>query len=246
MKSTTILTLFSALFLLVVLPCAANAYPVDTVEIVNTGIGANEVVGVWNGGLEGSNVFAGVYNLYKTDGSGEGKLWYNGTISGFCTELSEPAPEVTSKYNVIPLQEGPLSGAMGTKKADYISELWGRYYDPDWGGTGSFDWLQNAKAAAFATAIWEIVYEDMPSSTKKWDVKFDGTSGAAGFYTDFGGAALANKFLHSLDGTGPMADLRVFSYNGSQDYIAQVPEPTTIALLGLGSLSLLRRRRKTK
>lgn len=248
MKSTIISTLFSALFLLVVLPCAANAYPVDTVEIVNTGLGANELVNVWGGGIDGSagGVYAGVYNLYKTDGSGEGKLWSNGTISGFCTELSELAPAVTTKYSVIPLQDGPLSGAMGTKKAAYISELWGRYYDPSWGGSGSFNWLQDAKAAAFATAIWEIVYEDLPSTTKKWDVKFDGTAGAGGFYTDFGGASLANSFLHSLDGTGPMANLRVFSYNGNQDYIAQVPEPTTIILLGLGSLSLLRRKRKTK
>jgi hypothetical protein len=246
MKRATISTLFSALFLLVVLPCAVNAYPVDTVEIVSTGMGANELVGVWGGGLDGSMVYAGAYNLYKTDGSGEGKLWTNGTISGFCTELSELAPEVTSKYNVIPLQEGPLSAAMGTKKANYISELWGRYYDPSWGGSGSFNWLQDAKAAAFATAIWEIVYEDLPSTVKKWDVKFDGTAGAGGFYTDFGGASLANSFLHSLDGTGAMANLRVFSYNGSQDYIAQVPEPTTIVLLGLGSLSLLRRKRKTK
>jgi len=41
-----------------------------------------------------------------------------------------------------------------------------------------------------------------------------------------------------------MADLRVFSYDGQQDYIVEVPEPATIALLGLGgALSLLRRKR---
>jgi len=240
MKSTRISTLFSALFFLVVLPCAANAYTVDTVEIVSTGTGANELISVWGGGIDGSvdSVYAGVYNLYKTNGTGEGKLWDDGQIGAFCAELSEPAPDVTSKYSVISLQD-----AYGTAKAEYISELWGRYYDPSWTGSGPFTWQQDSKAAAFATATWEIIYEDLPGSTLKWDVKVDGTWGVNGFYTNFGGAAIANDMLHSLDGTGPMADLRVFSYNGSQNYIAQVPEPTTIVLLGLGALAFIRKRK---
>jgi hypothetical protein len=241
-KSTRISTLFSALFLLVVLPYSANAYTVDSVEVVSSGLGANELISVWGGGVDGSveSVYAGVYNLEKTYGTGEGKLWTDGQIGAFCAELSEPAPNVTSKYSVVSLDD-----AFGTAKAGYISELWGRYYDPSWTGSGQFTWLQDSKAAAFATAIWEIIYEGLPTSPLKWDVKVDGTLGTGGFYTNFGGANIANNLLHSLDGTGPMADLRVFSYNGNQDYIAQVPEPTTFALLGLGSLSLLRRKRKT-
>lgn len=242
LKSTRISILFSVVFLLVVLPSAASAYPVDTVEVVNTSLGANELISVWGGGLDGSveGVYAGVYNLEKTYGTGEGKIWADGLIGAFCAELSEPVPEITSKYSVV-----SLGDTFGTGKADYISELWGRYYDPSWTGDGPFTWLQDSKAAAFATALWEIIYEDLPGSSLKWDVKVDSTWGGSGFRTDFGGAALANNLLHSLDGTGPMADLRVFSYNGSQDYIAQVPEPTTIVLLGIGSLSLLRRKRKT-
>ena len=135
MKSTRISTLFSAVLFLAVLPCAANAYTVDTVEIVNTGVGANELISVWGGGIDGSvdSVYAGVYNLDKTSGTGEGKLWADGLIGAFCAELSEPVPEFTSKYSVISLQD-----AMGTAKAGYISELWGRYYDPSWAGDGQF------------------------------------------------------------------------------------------------------------
>jgi len=239
-KSVRISILFSAVFLLVVLPSAAIAYTVDTVGVVSSGNGANELISVWGDGIDGSveGVYSGVYNLEKTYGTGEGKLWTNGTVGAFCSELSEPVPEITSKYSVVSLQD-----SFGSAKADYISELWGRYHDPSWTGDGPFTWQQDSKAAAFATAIWEIVYEGLPSSPLKWDVKVDNTWGGSGFRTDFGGATIANNYLHSLDGTGPMANLRVFSYNGSQDYIAQVPEPTTIALLGLGGLSLLRRKR---
>lgn len=245
-KPTRRSALVSAVFIGIILPCAASAYPVNTVEIVHTGNAANEVVTVWGGGLSDFDVHAGVYTLEKTDGTGEGKFWPNGTVSAFCTELSEAAPEITTKYDVIPLDKGPLSAVMGAQKAAYVSELWGRYFDASWAGSGPFTWLQNAEAAAFATAIWEIVYEDLPVSSSKWDVKVDGTLGAGGFRTSFGGAAIANSWLHSLDGTGPMANLRVFSHDGSQDYIVQVPEPATVALLGLGGiLSLMRRRRIT-
>jgi len=238
MKLTRIPILFSLLFLLMVLPDTVTAYTVDSVEVVNTGLGANELIGVWGDGIDGSaiGVYAGVYNLYKTSGSGEGKLWADGLIGAYCAELSEPAPIVTTKYSVTSLDD-----AFGTKKAVYISELWGRYYDSSWAGDGPFNWQQDSEAAAFATALWEIIYEDSPL---KWDVKVDSTWDGSGFRTDFGGAMVANKYLSTLDGTGPMADLRVFSYGGNQDYIAQVPEPTTVVLLGLGSLGLLRRKRK--
>ncbi|MHC4752507.1 MAG: PEP-CTERM sorting domain-containing protein, partial [Planctomycetota bacterium] len=101
-------------------------------------------------------------------------------------------------------------------------------------------------AAAFATAVWEIVYEDLPASPLDWDVTVDGTVCDLGFRSEYGEPDTANSWLHALDGTGPKADLRAFSYNGSQDYIVQVPEPATIALLGLGALSLLHRKRSTK
>ena len=235
--------LFAAL-LLAILSCTVNAYPLNTVEMWNTGVGASSPMTVWGGGLNGVDVYAGAYMFEKTNGSGEGKLWDNGTISGFCVELSEPAPEITTKYSVIPLEKGPFGGPMGAEKAGYISELWGRFYDSSWASGDSYTQKQNVQAAAFAAAIWEILYEDLPVSPMKWDVKVDGTTGKGGFSTNFE-YALANHWLHSLDGTGPKADLRILSYDGNQDYIVAVPEPTTVVLLGFGSLlSLLHKKRR--
>jgi len=168
------------------LPCAVQAYPVSTVEIVNTGNAASETITVWGGGLKGADVYAGVYTFDKTAGTGEGKLWDNGLVTGFCTELSETVPTITSKYSVIELEGGPvptgfLGGPMGEAKADYISELWGRFYDSSWASEGPFTWKQNSQASAFASAIWEIVYEDLPAISAKWDVTVDGTAGSGGF-----------------------------------------------------------------
>jgi hypothetical protein len=246
-KNTEVL--FAVLVLL--LPCAAKAMPVSTVDIVHNGFGANDVVTIWGGSQNGLDVYAGVYMLDKTNGYSDGKLWPNGQVAAFCTELREMAPETTLTYDVIQLEQGPepttfLGGGMGTVKANYVRELWARFYNSDWASGGEYTYQQNSKAAAFAAAIWEIVHEDLPTSSLGWDVTVDGTPGDRGFRVEGVDMCLANSWLHALTGNGPKADLRVFSYNGAQDYIVEVPEPATIALLGFGGIfSLLRKRRNT-
>jgi hypothetical protein len=133
-------------------------------------------------------------------------------------------------------------GTLGTTKSNYLRELWARCYDPAWTQSGSGTHY-DSQAAAFATAVWEIVYEDVPSSPARWDVTADGTSGLSGFLAANVDAATANRWLQSLDGSGPKADLRVFMNAGAQNYLMAVPEPATLALLGLGGLALIRRRR---
>ena len=78
-----------------------------------------------------------------------------------------------------------------------------------------------------------------------WDVTVDGSPGDRGFRCEYFAKDLANYMLHTLDGTGPKADLRAFTYNGQQDYITVIPEPATIALLGFGGAFSLLRRKKT-
>jgi hypothetical protein len=216
------------------------------VDIAKSGMGAADILTIWGGGQSELNGFGGVYMVNKTNGTGQGNIWSNGSIPVFCMELNEYSTSETRKYDVFNLNEADCSffdSQLGTAKANYISELWGRFYDPAWANGGPYTNQQNREAEAFSAAIWEIVYEDLPSSSLEWDVTKDGTSGSGGFKAKNVDATIANNWLHTLNGTGPMADLRAFVYDGKQDYIAQVPEPATVCLLGLSGLVFLRKRK---
>lgn len=243
-------TYLTIIVLVLAVTCAAEAVPVGTVDIEHVGYGASGNLRVWGGGLYGSYVHGGVYMLDKTDGTDQGDLWPDGLLGGFCIELSQRAPQKPYEYDVVMPQEAQkptyfLGGYIGFDKAEYLRELWGRYYEPDWMGAGPFSSQQKREAEAFAAAVWEIIYEDLPQSPLEWDVRYDGTFGKLGFGCYDADTYTANQWLHSLDGTGPKANLWAFVHGCKQDFIVEVhtPEPATIALLGIGGL-FLRRSRK--
>lgn len=225
----------------------AKATPVGTVDVAHSGYGASDVIKVWGAGYRALIGQGGVYMLDKTGGTGQGNLWPNGLLGTFCIELHEWASNNILTYDVVmpeEVQNSFLGGPMGADKAEYLRELWGRFFDPDWAGSGPFTSQQNSDAEAFAAAVWEIIHEDLPASPLDWDVTVDGTASRGGFRCQDADTATANDWLHALDGTGLKADLRAFVYDGKQDYISEIPEPATGALLGLGCVvSLLRRKR---
>jgi len=230
------------------LPGAARACLLGAVDIAHTGYGASDITTVWGGDHAGTNIYGGVYMLNKTYGTGQGNIWPNDELIGsFCMELHERAPDNTLKYGVVmpeKVSNSFIGGLIGTTKANYLRELWGRFYNPKWADHGPYTSKQSREAEAFAAAVWEIIYEDLPTSPLKWDVGIDGTPCSLGFRAENMDIATANKWLHALTGCGPKADLRAFIYEGEQDYLVEVPEPATIALLGIGgALSLLRKRR---
>jgi hypothetical protein len=123
-----------------------------------SGFGAVDVIQIWGGGRDGVYGYAGVYMFNKTASTGQGDYWPNGPIDGFCMDLSEDLLSGTLTYDVVMPAEGPvptsfLSGPMGAQKADYLSELWYKHFDPAWIGSGSFTTDQKREAEAFAAAV---------------------------------------------------------------------------------------------
>jgi len=249
MKTFKFLAILGVAAFLLLPSMAAKALPLGTVDVSRTGHGASEIADVYGGGWSGQPMYTGVYMLDKTSGSGAGTFWDNGPIAAFCIELDEPPSGSIKTYDVVGVSDaynGLLNESMGIDKSNYLSELWGRYYDPSWAGDGPFIPSQDSSAAAFAAAVWEIVYEDLPVSPFGYDVTADGTPGIPGFAIDSVDSAVANAWLASLDGSGPMAELAAFTNDGNQNYLVAVPEPTTMLLLGVGGvLGAMRRKKRT-
>ncbi|MCD4831569.1 MAG: PEP-CTERM sorting domain-containing protein [Anaerohalosphaeraceae bacterium] len=230
--------------LLSVFSVVALGSPIDTVTMDRVGYGAKDTMQIWGGGHNGLNVYGGVFMFNKTADTGDGSYFDNGLLGGFCMDLSQYAANDSQTYEMISPEQGPrptdfLGGPMGSVKANYLSELWARYYDPTWAAGGSYSAQQNQDAGAFAASVWEIIYED---SSANWDVTTDGTSGELGFKATGLNHQTANDWLASLNGTGPMANLFALSHDCKQDFLVVVPEPATVALLSVGFLMLNRKR----
>jgi len=231
--------ILACIFVFVLVSSISFATPVNSVTAEYIGMGANGSLKIWGGGHKNLRTNAGAFLFEKLSDTGEGSYLENGIISGFCVDLEQGLARGEETYEVIMPEAGPVGGAMGSVKAGYLAELWGRYYDSSWSAGGSYSGRQNSDAEAFAAAVWEIIYEDVPGSSSGWDVSRDGTRGRGGFRASELDFAKANSWLGSLDGTGPLADLRVLSHSSGQDFLVEVPEPATVVLLCMGFLMLI-------
>ncbi|MBS0187987.1 MAG: PEP-CTERM sorting domain-containing protein [Planctomycetes bacterium] len=173
-------------------------------------------------------VKAGQFNWQRTGGTYSG---LQGTFATFCIEVHQdifPGNNYTYDVNTVanaPLPINLLYGTpMGAVKADKISELYGRFYS----GLAS-----NDDYASFQIAIWDIIYDNG-----------DGVNNGIFRAINFGVAlGQADAKIAAIDGTGPrMSGLGALSSDDWQDQIF-TPTPGSVALLGLGGLVAMRRRR---
>jgi hypothetical protein len=216
----------------VVLISTANATILGTVDIQNHNNSLSDTGTLWGGNLIGLYAYTGIYSWTNMGGTDLGALVPNW---GFCIELTQGP--YNGWQNVVSLDEAPDSmGGMGTTKANYIRELWGRDFNPDWITNPTPANIQ--LAGAFGVAIWEILYETDP---RPWDV----TSGTGFHASGVVDAAIANAWLAALNGDPAYFanNLVATSTPNGQDYVVQIPEPAMICLLGLGGLALMRKRR---
>jgi PEP-CTERM motif len=180
------------------------------------------------------NTSAGLFSLdYRNFGSSD-------AFTGFVAFCLQPDVFLTPFLN--PYTANQLT-TVGYDQAR-IAELWGRFYgqifNPTNGQTG------DTNAAAFQVALWELSYGDR-----------DRNLSTGSFQLTSGGAVgtVAQAWLSALNGSGSMASGILVLVNAPgvncqglacdrQDLITRVPEPTTLALLGLSLIGIGARRRR--
>ncbi len=218
---------FSALICVLMLMIASSASAsLGTVEISYVSNFTDGKMTTWSDGHYGSG--------YGVESTGGISTFSKDASTGFGNQLNDPLSLGCIEIAVDASTTAPATYEIYACTNNLLSELWGRFY------TEAL--TSAAKAEVFSACIWEIIEDEGDLDVTTWNsmlmTGFKCTDLAAS------GATLANQWLGSLNGDGPMADLVCLRSDSYQDFVTEVPEPATVSMLGLMSVGFLRRRKK--
>jgi hypothetical protein len=234
MKTLTTIALFAAA------TAASTAFGAATVNVKYNGTGSGQNVKItFNGNT--SNVFAGQLKHTLSGATGEyaytNKQWLT-----YCTDLAQYVTSTAKVYTFDTLPNMPGNAPMGAAKGQAVQNLFNFANGAQVASNITSDY-----ATAFQLAIWEIVsdysannsFAGLSLTSGNFKAKASNGNALSSNITNIFNtmvAAVMNPALTSVEVVG-------VSSNSYQDQIFQVPAPGSLALAGLGTLMLTRRRK---
>jgi hypothetical protein len=240
-------------FLLFTVPVGADPIPLGEITATHVGSASGSVNINWYVPGTSGVAAAGLFHMrLDVDNFGQSLLPEPGGVGSsfyaFCIELEQTLASPRT-YEVHELADGRNPNPIGVDRANLVGAVLGAANFTNFGGgLPTVTGFSSAQvAAAIQVAIWEVVYESL--ATDPFATAFNVTSGAARFSGSNAVLGLAQGYLNAIPNvTVPATNLLALnSTTGSQNLLVQlatpggeqpIPEPGTLALLGLGLIAL--------